>query len=350
MDIERELAILIRSNRDRLSEAVINDMFSKSPKLKDKYEQLFERLVSDVKFHYDYIAEAIDCSSETLVKEYVRWLLVFFRDINVPQREISFTFKLMQKELHKQITDEKKNLADRYFGIILAEMEKNDYQTTSYLEGDYPLKDLTKKYFQLLLLHKRREAIDLLKNALDSGTSIKDIYLQVFQKTQWEIGRRWQTKQLTVAEEHTFTAATQMIISQLYPYLFYSDEFKGKIIAACVGSELHEVGIRMVADFLEMDGWNTIYLGANSPTKTIYEAVHKEKPDVLALSTTIIPHLRQVREIINLIKQDHRLNYVKIVVGGYPFNLEKSLWKQVKADGFAENAEKAVDEVNRLTG
>jgi hypothetical protein len=37
-------------------------------------------------------------------------------------------------------------------------------------------------------------------------------------------------------------------------------------VAACVSGELHEIGVRMLCDLLEMEGWNTIYLGANVPT------------------------------------------------------------------------------------
>lgn len=349
MNTERELADIIRSNRDRLSEAVINSMFINSPKMKDKYEDLFERLVSDVQFHFDYLAEAIDCSSVALIKEYVKWILVFFKEINVPQREISFTFRLMQKELYKKLTQEQRAITDKYFELLISELENEEPESFSYLDGDYPLKELSDEYFNLLIDHKRREAATLLTKALESGISIKDIYLQVFQRAQWEIGRLWQTKRITVAEEHTFTAATQMIMSQIYPYLFRNEAYKGKVLAACVGRELHEIGIRMVADFLEMDGWDSIYLGANSPTKTVYEAVVKERPDILALSTTIMPHLKQLREIIKMVRQDHTLNYIKILVGGYPFNTEKNLWKQVNADGFAENAEMAAVEVKRLT-
>ena len=178
--------------------------------------------------------------------------------------------------------------------------------------------------------------------------SIKDVYMYVFQRTQWEIGRLWQTNKLTVAEEHIFTAATQLIMSQLYPYLFGETDFKGKVIAACVGRELHEVGLRMVADFLEMDGWNTIYVGANTPTRTLLETISKEHPDIIALSITIIPHLKNLRDVIKHIRDNRNFNHIKIIVGGYPFIQENRLWKQVNADGSAINAEEAVKLANQF--
>ncbi|MDZ7776615.1 MAG: hypothetical protein U5L09_13885 [Bacteroidales bacterium] len=54
-------------------------------------------------------------------------------------------------------------------------------------------------------------------------------------------------------------------MSQLYPYIFNSQRVGKSMVAATVGGELHEMGIRMVADFFEMEGWDTWYLGANAP-------------------------------------------------------------------------------------
>ncbi len=71
--------------------------------------------------------------------------------------------------------------------------------------------------------------------------------------------------QLGVAEEHYCTAATQLIMSQLYPYIFVAVERRGTAVASCVSGDLHELGARMVCDFLELDGWSTHFFGANMP-------------------------------------------------------------------------------------
>ncbi|WP_440120087.1 hypothetical protein [Paenibacillus sp. QZ-Y1] len=37
------------------------------------------------------------------------------------------------------------------------------------------------------------------------------------------------------------------------------------MVAACVGSEQHEIGLRMLTDVFEMEGWDTYYLGQMFP-------------------------------------------------------------------------------------
>ena len=76
------------------------------------------------------------------------------------------------------------------------------------------------------------------------------------------------------------------------------------VIAASVGAELHDVGIRMVADFFRMDGWETYYLGANTPVQSILAAVQERKADLITLSTTMPRHLPDVQYLIRSLRGD----------------------------------------------
>ena len=105
------------------------------------------------------------------------------------------------------------------------------------------------------------------KEAFQAGVKITDLYLQVFQRCQREIGRLWQLNHVTVAQEHYCTAATQLVMAQFYPYLFSRPKDGRRLVATSVAGELHEVGLRIVTDLFEANGWNTAYFGANVPAK-----------------------------------------------------------------------------------
>jgi methanogenic corrinoid protein MtbC1 len=55
-----------------------------------------------------------------------------------------------------------------------------------------------------------------------------------------------------------------------------------------------------------------------------------------------------IRAVENLIATVRASNNVKILVGGYPFNLEPELWKRVGADAYATDASEAVAVASRL--
>lgn len=210
------------------------------------------------------------------------------------------------------------------------------------------LEQLSKTYLELLLSTKRYEASTLILNAIKHGVNIKDIYLNVFQKSQHEIGYLWQTNQISVAQEHFCTAATQMIMSQLYPHIFNSEKKGLRMVATCVGGELHEIGLRMVTDFFEMAGWDTYYLGASTPTKSIIETIESYNANVLAISAAMTFHINATRDLISEIKNSETCKNTHILVGGRPFNLAPDLWKKVNADGYAQDAQKAIDAMETL--
>jgi methanogenic corrinoid protein MtbC1 len=206
---------------------------------------------------------------------------------------------------------------------------------------------MARQYLDGLLHNDRHTSSHLILEAVQKGISVKSIYSQVFQRTQREIGRLWQTNQISVAQEHFCTAATQMVMSQLYPYMFTGERKDRRMVVACVGGELHEIGARMVADFFEMDGWDTFFLGASTPPDGILKMVQDCQADVLALSATMSFHVSKVAGIISDLRADPS-SRTRVLVGGYPFNLSPDLWRKVGADGYAPDAETAISEAARV--
>lgn len=170
---------------------------------------------------------------------------------------------------------------------------------------------------------------------VNKGTVISDLYYYVFERSQHEIGLMWQRNIISVAQEHYCTATTQSIMAQLYPYIFTGTKKALKFVGTCVSGELHEVGIRIISDVLELDGWDTHYLGANMLTDSIVNTVAEINPDLIGISATMIYHLRLVRELIEQLRIRNTNKQVKIIVGGYPFKLDPNLWQKVGADCMA---------------
>ena len=89
----------------------------------------------------------------------------------------------------------------------------------------------------------------------------------------------------------------------------------------------------MVTDFFEMDGWDTLYLGASTPSEDAIATLLERTPDLFAISVTLRRHMEQVAALIASIRSEGELRKLKIMVGGQPFNAEPTLWRAVGADG-----------------
>lgn len=118
-------------------------------------------------------------------------------------------------------------------------------------------------------------------------------------------------------------------------------ESKGKIILATVDGDIHDIGKNVVSVLLTAAGFEVIDLGVNVPTEQIIEAVRKNKPHILGLSTLITITMVEMEHIINkLIENDLRKN-LKIIVGGSPVSDEYAM--KIGADHRAVDAVKGVN-------
>jgi MerR family transcriptional regulator, light-induced transcriptional regulator len=135
-----------------------------------------------------------------------------------------------------------------------------------------------------------------------------------------------------------------LIMSQLYPRFFSARRNSRRLVSTSVGGDLHEIGMRMVSDFFEMEGWDTFYLGANTPTSGTLQQAAERTPHVLAISATMSFHLHIVAELIAATRSAGNPPF--ILVGGAPFNSVPGLWKDVGADGYAPDADGAISLAN----
>jgi methanogenic corrinoid protein MtbC1 len=204
-----------------------------------------------------------------------------------------------------------------------------------------PLSELGARYLDALLRGRKDEAGDFIYSAVQTGTSVPSIYLEVFQPVLREIGRLWQTNEVSVAQEHYCTAVTQLIMGRLSPYLPLAPRNGKRVVVACVGGELHDVGARMVADFFEMEGWDSYFLGANTPASGILSAVAEREADLLAVSATIHYNVDAARKLISEVRASPDTARPWVLVGGRPFLVAPDLWKTVDADAFAVDAKQA---------
>jgi len=140
-----------------------------------------------------------------------------------------------------------------------------------------------------------RRAVDA---ALAGGVSLDDIYTEVMQPALYEIGHRWALGDLNVAQEHYATSVAQSLLDVLSASRRRPPPDGRLAIVTATPDEQHTLGARMVADFLEADGWEALLLGAGPPVRDVLELVDLERPDVVALSTSTAGVLPGVIELV----------------------------------------------------
>lgn len=328
---------------DELARLIVHRHYTDQPHLASRYGAAGrEKCVEDVRHHIRYLVGAIRTGSSSLFCDYISWARSVMLVNEVDDHDFQASLRTMASVFAAELSCEEGAQAAQFVHDALDGLTQSPQEPTTALDQRDALFQQATAYLNALLAGDRMAALQIIRNEVESGVSIQDVYLHVFEPVQRELGRLWQCRNITVAQEHYCTAATQFVMSQFYSRIFAGPRNGRKLLAVCVNGELHELGMRMVADIFEMNGWDTHYLGASTPSNSIIDEVARIKPDLVAISATISSHLKDVIALIAALRADDACRDIPIVVGGRPFILVHDLWERVGADGTAANASEAV--------
>jgi methanogenic corrinoid protein MtbC1 len=335
---------------DALAADAVACLFRRMPALRNKYgPELTERTRKDFAHHFRYFSASGSRPDDGLILDYLAWLKLLFDRIGLKDELVKLSFECMAEVSAARLSESSHREFSRRCRLAVERYGTSGDDGNRYRRSN--LADPHAKAFLDALLDGRRNNAQALAHSLVAeGHSVRELYETVFQPTLRELGRLWHTGKISVAQEHFSTAATQYIMATFYDRLFSEAAPNGKtVLAACAQGELHEVGLRMVADILQSEGWDTVYLGANLPIPDLTAEVERLKPDVVALSATIAENVPWVKAAIAAIRASSHAG-TGILVGGLPFLLSPELQETVGADATAPDFNGAAKAAAALAG
>jgi methanogenic corrinoid protein MtbC1 len=173
-----------------------------------------------------------------------------------------------------------------------------------------PDADLGEPFLHAILAGDQRRAFAMVSEAQRRGMA--HVYDGVAAAME-QVGRLWQEGQICVADEHLATAICEAAIASLYPRLAWPIGGLPAIVT-CAAPERHQLGARMVADLLSLDGWRVDFLGADVPVPALVEMAVSGKPVLIGLSATLEQHLRATALAVGALRR--ALPGVRVMVGG----------------------------------
>jgi methanogenic corrinoid protein MtbC1 len=338
------IAEILERRSDDIIEEALGKQYAAEGKLWDRYgNEGMQKSIRDSRYNMSYLMAALKAGDPAILADYISWLVGLFDSLGFGAGTALTTFRFLGAAAAAALSGPES-------GILLAFIDTAiDLARTPATEAEPAMADpRAVTYLGHILGERRKAAVDYIMSLHSDGVPLKDIYLSVFGPVQRELGRLWQTRKIGVAQEHYGTAITQLAMARLYPALFSGERKSRRMAAAGVGGELHELGIRMVADFFEMDGWDSRYYGANLPPAELAKAVASDKPDLLCLSATMPWHVQDLKETITAVRSIPGMAALPILAGGRPFVVSPDLWRSIGADGTAATAQGALKLAEKL--
>ncbi|MCA8957994.1 MAG: cobalamin-dependent protein [Planctomycetes bacterium] len=307
----------------------------------------FTDLVGDTALRLAYLSEALATGRGQLLDDQVAWQKVALIAREIPLECLAVNLECLRDELAESLPAAAAPSAVRILDHARFHLDQSPDVLPSLLLGDHPHLDLTRHYVLAVLEGRRDDAIELVLRAHAEGVSVAELHEHVLGRAQGEIGRMWQMNEIHVAEEHFASQIAAQILARLRIVMPRAPANGRRAVCATVGGNLHEIGLQMVADHLEMGGWQPIQLGASMPAVDLVHGLRDFAGDLLAISTSIATQVRATADLIRFVRQ-HTASALPVLVGGPPFRAVPDLWNVVGADGCAADASSAAVVAARL--
>ncbi len=176
---------------------------------------------------------------------------------------------------------------------------------------------LTDVFLDLAIAGNLRDAGNQILIADEAGVAPLVIFNDVLTPALIEVGRRWEIGILPVAQEKEISEVVRDLIAEIARRHIPEQSDAPAIVAGCVESERHELGLRMICALLRIHGYRVYYLGADVSAEFLLQAIALHRPEVLLLSAVSPTSFESLERTI---KQVHAMkngiDELEIVVGG----------------------------------
>ena len=326
-----QLADIIREHSAGIAVDVTQTFLERHPDWRVRYgSRAVAAGVQDAGYHLAFLAAAVEADNPSAFAAYAQWTARVLAARGIESRFLAENLTQVQGALAARLDAPRARVVAEYVQRALAALAAEPE-----LPKGSVLSLSAQVFLQAILTGQRYAAVQIAREALRSGLSLAELYIDVFQPALYEVGAGWESNRLTVAQEHVATAITQYVMAQVYEAPdTRKAAAKGHVVLTGVEGELHNVGAVMVGDLLETSGFRVRFLGTNLPASAILGVIRESAPSHIGISVTMLFNIGAVRQLIHTIRTEFA-ERVAIVVGGAAFRTHPDLWRQVAADGYA---------------
>lgn len=181
------------------------------------------------------------------------------------------------------------------------------------------------------------EIEELVQDALDEGIDPNVIINEGLIGGMDVVAPLFRDGEMFVPEVMESADCMKIGTTMLKPYLGEEGmETKGTVVFGTIDGDLHDIGKNLCVLMLESNGYEVIDLGIDVEAETFAQAIEKDSPDIVALSSMLTTTMMQMDVTIKHLVDRGLRDKVKVIVGGAPITQEFA--DEVNADGFSKDA------------
>ncbi|HWS89527.1 MAG TPA: B12-binding domain-containing protein [Pyrinomonadaceae bacterium] len=196
---------------------------------------------------------------------------------------------------------------------------------------------LAEESFRALLGGDDEELSSLLVSLHLDGQSVGRIADRLLCAPMRRVGDLWHAGELSVAQEHVATRTAVVALQGLRASLqrpAAGDSLRA--LCCSVEDDFHELPLRLARMTLEACGLAVFDLGVSTPFSALAEAVHRFRPELVCVSSTVLLRLDRAAYEYAVFHRAARRARAAVVLGGAGFR-EEGVRRRLPADLHAES-------------
>ena len=218
--------------------------------------------------------------------------------------------------------------------LLSAEGIKNENLRVHVIAGN--IHKLAPDLKEEILAGNVNGALNIVRTAFAAKPSFLEVCSTVVFPPLCEIGDEWHAKTISIVQEHVATNTVKEALTLFQSEIHHKGPNGLKALCACSEGDLHDIAIRCVGYYLETEGWHVTFLGQSTPSKSVANAIRTHKPDLVALSATIVENERQfLHRMNNDIHPAASRMRARLAVGGH--TIRARFGNRLKADHLCDS-------------
>ena len=205
------------------------------------------------------------------------------------------------------------------------------------------MENIYNKFINLLELEDKENAVNMILNLLDEKKiDIVSLYTKILAPSLNNMKSDTAEGGVCIWKEHVRSSIIRTIIECCYPFVIkgknelYEHTNFGKVIIICPPEEHHEIGARIISDFFTLCGYETIFVGGNTPKNEFLKVIDYVNPIYIVISVTSYYNLVAAKATIEKIRNS-TTKKLYILVGGHAFRNNPVAFKNSNADMLIDN-------------
>lgn len=195
-------------------------------------------------------------------------------------------------------------------------------------------------------LQSGNKATETALNLLKTGYTEEQILIDLFEPSLIKTGTFWAQGIYNEAMEHQISSAVLQAMAVMQAHAKKPMPFRGKAVCLTASGEGHNIGLKMISRFLEIDGWESFFLGTSIPADSLKDYIADMHIDLVLISVTLNENTNSCCSLIKAVKSIE--NPPTVIAGGAGIKQNRSSVIKAGADHIFQSVSETLHEARIL--